>query len=118
MKQLLDDGSVTDNSLADNVTVDPVVRGFIRDWDAIEDLLHHVLYTGLGWEIGNEGQILFTDPLCTPKVSQTRLLSLPVHIYSWIPFPVYAYVLFFARLLFPFYLLELIRQPFVKWNCH
>lgn len=76
MKQLLDDGSVTDSSLADNVTVDPVVRGFIRDWDAIEDLLHHVLYTGLGWEIGNEGQILFTDPLCTPKVSQTCLISL------------------------------------------
>jgi len=76
MKQLLDDGSVTDNSLAENVTVDPVVRGFIRDWDAIEDLLQHVLYTGLGWEIGNEGQILFTDPLCTPKVSDTCLLSL------------------------------------------
>ncbi|XLT50018.1 hypothetical protein HN873_042622 [Arachis hypogaea] len=70
MKRVLDDGgSVSDdNSVADSVTVDPVVRGFIRDWDAVEDLLHHVLYTGLGWEIGNEGQILFTDPLCTPKV--------------------------------------------------
>ncbi|KAH1044365.1 hypothetical protein AAZX31_09G209200 [Glycine max] len=76
MKQLLDDGSVTDSSLADNVTVDPVVRGFIRDWDAIEDLLHHVLYTGLGWEIGNEGQILFTDPLCTPKANKEQLVQL------------------------------------------
>jgi len=83
MKQLLDEGSVTDNSLADNVTVDPVERGFVRDWDAIEDLLQHVLYTGLGWEIGNEGQILFTDPLCTPKVSQTCLLSL--FLYTFIP---------------------------------
>ncbi|KAK7341101.1 hypothetical protein VNO80_24025 [Phaseolus coccineus] len=76
MKQLLDEGSVTDNSLADNVTVDPVVRGFIRDWDAIEDLLQHVLYTGLGWEIGNEGQILFTDPLCTPKANKEQLVQL------------------------------------------
>ncbi|XP_061353633.1 actin-related protein 7 [Gastrolobium bilobum] len=76
MKRLLDDASVTDNSLVDNVTVDPVVRGFVRDWDAIEDLLNHVLYTGLGWEIGNEGQILFTDPLCTPKANKEQLVQL------------------------------------------
>ncbi|XP_015953053.1 actin-related protein 7 [Arachis duranensis] len=78
MKRVLDDGgSVSDdNSIADSVTVDPVVRGFVRDWDAIEDLLHHVLYTGLGWEIGNEGQILFTDPLCTPKANKEQLVQL------------------------------------------
>ena len=62
MKRMVDDGSVGD------VAVDPIVRGYIRDWDAVEDLLQYVLYTGLGWELGNEGQILFTDPLCTPKV--------------------------------------------------
>ncbi|XP_012844301.1 PREDICTED: actin-related protein 7-like [Erythranthe guttata] len=58
---------IRSRSLLENVTVDPVVRGFIRDWDAMEDLLRHVLYTGLGWEIGNEGQILFANPLATPK---------------------------------------------------
>lgn len=68
MKRVPADESVTDASLLENVIIDPVVRGFIRDWDAMEDLLSHVLYTGLGWEIGNEGQILFTDPLATPKV--------------------------------------------------
>lgn len=68
MKRVLEDGSVNESSLSEDITVDPVVRGYIRDWDAMEDLLHHVLYTGLGWEIGNEGQILFTDPLSTPKV--------------------------------------------------
>lgn len=76
MKRMLEDGSSADNnnnnSLFEDVTIDPVVRGFIRDWDAMEDLLHHVLYTGLGWEVGNEGQILFTDPLYTPKVSHLR----------------------------------------------
>lgn len=84
MKQLLDDGSMTDDSPVDSVTVDPVVRGFIRDWDAVEDLLHHVLYAGLGWEIGNEGQILFTDPLCTPKVCEAHhVFSFPfTHIYQ------------------------------------
>lgn len=72
MKRVLEDGSssVDNSTLVEDVTVDPVVRGFIRDWDAMEDLLHHVLYAGLGWEEGNEGQILFTDPLCSPKVSR------------------------------------------------
>ncbi|KAJ0095597.1 hypothetical protein Patl1_17184 [Pistacia atlantica] len=78
MKRMLEDGSSGDNnnSLAEDVTVDPVVRGFVRDWDAMEDLLNHVLYTGLGWEVGNEGQILFTDPLCTPKTVREQLVQL------------------------------------------
>lgn len=76
MKRLVEDGSVDDSSLSEDIIVEPVVRGFIRDWDAMEDLLHHVLYTGLGWEIGNEGQILFTDPLCTPKAVREQLVQL------------------------------------------
>ena len=70
MKRMVEDGSAGDNnSVLEDVNVDPVVRGFIRDWDAMEDLMQYVLYTGLEWEEGNEGQILFTDPLCTPKVN-------------------------------------------------
>ena len=68
MKRMPEDGSMDDSSLSEEIIIDPVVRGYIRDWDAMEDLLHHVLYSGLGWEMGNEGQILFTDPLSTPKV--------------------------------------------------
>lgn len=68
MKRVPEDASLDDPPLFEDVTIDPIVRGFVKDWDAMEDLLHHVLYSGLGWEIGNEGQILFTDPLCTPKV--------------------------------------------------
>ncbi|XP_010258652.1 PREDICTED: actin-related protein 7 [Nelumbo nucifera] len=76
MKRTLADETLTDSSLFEDITVDPVVRGFIRDWDAIEDLLHHILYTGLGWEIGNEGQILFTDPLSTPKAVREQLVQM------------------------------------------
>lgn len=76
MKRTLEDGPLTDSSLFEDITVDPVVRGFIRDWDAMEDLLNHVLYTGLGWEMGNEGQILFTDPLSTPKAFREQLVQL------------------------------------------
>ncbi|GAB4827761.1 Actin- protein 7 [Ancistrocladus abbreviatus] len=76
MKRVAEDNPLADNSSCGDIMVDPVVRGFIRDWDAIEDLLHHVLYTGLGWEIGNEGQILFTDPLLTPKALREQLVQL------------------------------------------
>ncbi|KAF8413469.1 hypothetical protein HHK36_001456 [Tetracentron sinense] len=76
MKRMLEDAAMTNSSLFEEITVDPVVRGFIKDWDAMEDLLRHVLYTGLGWEIGNEGQILFTDPLSTPKAVREQLVQL------------------------------------------
>ncbi|KAK8477736.1 hypothetical protein V6N13_097819 [Hibiscus sabdariffa] len=76
MKRMLEDGSSADNSMSEDVTVDPVVRGCVKDWDAMEDLLHHVLYTGLEWEVGNEGQILFTEPLCTPKAVREQLVQL------------------------------------------
>ncbi|CAK8565080.1 unnamed protein product [Lathyrus sativus] len=81
MKRMVDDkGSVGDNGngqlVVDDVAVEPVVRGYVRDWDSMEDLLNYVLYSGLGWEIGNEGQILFTDPLCTPKANKEQLVQL------------------------------------------
>lgn len=76
MKRMPEDGSMDDSSLSEEIIIDPVVRGYIRDWDAMEDLLHHVLYSGLGWEMGNEGQILFTDPLSTPKAVREQLVQL------------------------------------------
>lgn len=76
MKIMNEDGSIPDSPSMQANNVDPVVRGFIKDWDAMEDLLHHVLYNGLGWEIGNEGQILFADPLLTPKAVREQLVQL------------------------------------------
>ncbi|KAG6533324.1 hypothetical protein ZIOFF_007191 [Zingiber officinale] len=68
MKRVLEDGDGGgDVSMVEEVTANPVVRGFIRDWDAMEDLLQHVLYIDLGWEVGDEGQILSAEPLFTPK---------------------------------------------------
>ncbi|CAN0917355.1 Actin-related protein 7 [Linum grandiflorum] len=76
MKRVLDDGSTPDSPVVEDITVDPVVRGYVKDWDAMEDLLQYVLYTGLEWEEGNEGQVLFTDPLCTPKAVKEQLVQL------------------------------------------
>ncbi|XP_020096548.1 actin-related protein 7 isoform X2 [Ananas comosus] len=78
MKRVLEEGEAGEGegSEVEEVTVDPVVRGFVKDWDAMEDLLKHVLYTLIGWEIGEEGQILFTDPLFTPKALREQLVQL------------------------------------------
>jgi actin-related protein len=61
-----EEGQVADGSVVEEVH--PVVRGFVKDWDAMEDLLSYVVYMNIGWEMGDEGQILFTEPLFTPKV--------------------------------------------------
>ncbi|XP_073005214.1 actin-related protein 7 [Typha latifolia] len=74
MKRVVEEGEMGDG--IEEVTVDPVVRGFVKDWDAMEDLLRHVLYTNIGWEIGEEGQILFTEPLFTPKAFREQLVQL------------------------------------------
>ncbi|KMZ68951.1 Actin related protein [Zostera marina] len=67
MERVVEDGDMVNSAMFEEVKVDPVVRGFIREWDAMEDLLHHVVYSQLAWEVGNEGNILFTEPLSTPK---------------------------------------------------
>ncbi|KAL6345122.1 hypothetical protein AAG906_013606 [Vitis piasezkii] len=72
MKRILEDGPLTDNSLFEDITVDLVVRGFIRDWDTMEDLLNHVLYTGLGWEMGNEGQFYLQTHFQLPRLSRNN----------------------------------------------
>ncbi|PIN14463.1 actin [Handroanthus impetiginosus] len=76
MKRVPKDESSTNASLLKDATIDPVVRGFIQDWDAMEDLLRHVLYDRLGWTIGNEGNILFADPLATSKALREQVVQL------------------------------------------
>jgi actin-related protein 7 len=66
-------GQAPDGAVVEEVH--PVVRGFVKDWDAMEDLLSYVLYRNIGWEMGDEGQILFTQPLFTPKVMMLTPLS-------------------------------------------
>lgn len=77
MKRVLEvGGAEEDEEESSSTIIDPVVRGYVKDWDAMEELLRHVLYTELGWEVGDEGQILFTDPLLTPKASREKLAQL------------------------------------------
>ncbi|BBN12521.1 actin-related protein 7, plant [Marchantia polymorpha subsp. ruderalis] len=56
--------------------INPVQRGMVKDWDAMEDLWRYVLYSGLGWEPGSEGQILIAEALLTPKASRERMVQI------------------------------------------
>ncbi|KAG0456239.1 hypothetical protein HPP92_024027 [Vanilla planifolia] len=76
MKRVVEDGDMGDSMVVEELVIDPIVRGFINDWDAMEDLLRYVLYSSLGWEIGEEGHILFTDPLSTPKAIREQLVQM------------------------------------------
>jgi len=76
MRGMVEDDQSADIEVLQDISVDPIVRGVINNWDAMEDLLHYVFYTGLGWEVGNEGQVLFADPLLTPKVIREQLVQL------------------------------------------
>ncbi|VAI22764.1 unnamed protein product [Triticum turgidum subsp. durum] len=77
MKTEVEENEVADGAAAVVVeVVHPVVRGFVKDWDAMEDLLTYVLYRNIGWEMGDEGQILFTEPLFTPKALREQLVQL------------------------------------------
>ncbi|KAM0924833.1 hypothetical protein ACQ4PT_004741 [Festuca glaucescens] len=69
-----EEGQAPDGAVVEEVQ--PVVRGFVKDWDAMEDLLSYVLYRNIGWEMGDEGQILFTQPLFTPKALREQLVQL------------------------------------------
>ncbi|MCO5550698.1 hypothetical protein L7F22_004188 [Adiantum nelumboides] len=55
--------------------VNPISRGIIKDWELMEDLWRYIFYTGLGWEVGNEGQLLITEPLLTPKVVREKVVQ-------------------------------------------
>lgn len=68
--------AVHDGNLSIDDTVTPIRRGMIKDWDLMEDLWRYIFYTGLGWEVGNEGQLLVAEPLLTPKVAREKMVQL------------------------------------------
>lgn len=75
MTRVEDDGMGKQGVLGD--IVQPIERGIIKDWDAMEDLWRYVFYKGLGWEAGNEGQLLIAEPLLTSKVFSVPLSVAP-----------------------------------------
>lgn len=50
--------------------------GVVHDWDCLEALLHRALYGRLGWEAGDEGAVLFTEQVLTPRRDREKLTAL------------------------------------------
>lgn len=76
MDDELEKAATGDNTFSIEDIVTPVVRGMIKDWDLMEDLWRYIFYTGLGWEVGNEGQLLIAEPLVTPKVVREKVVQI------------------------------------------
>eukprot|EP00775_Hariotina_reticulata_P009584 gene9584-9747_t len=51
-------------------------KGYILNFDCLESMLHYLLYEQLGWIKGEEGSILFVEPLFTGKSERERLTKL------------------------------------------
>jgi len=53
-----------------------VDKGYIANFDYLESMLHYLLYEQLGWVKGEEGSVLFVEPLFTGKSERERLAKL------------------------------------------
>lgn len=54
----------------------PVQHGEIVDFDKFEALLHHIVYGLLGWTYENEGTMVISEPLFTPKADREQLTQI------------------------------------------
>lgn len=56
---------------------EPVVQnGHITHWDGFEALMHHALYQQLGWQVGEEGNVIMPEPLFTSRAEREQLTQL------------------------------------------
>jgi actin-related protein len=51
-------------------------RGFVANWDHLEAILHYLFYEQLGWVLGEEGSVLFVEPLFVGKSEREQLVQL------------------------------------------
>ncbi|KAG2446435.1 hypothetical protein HYH02_008427 [Chlamydomonas schloesseri] len=56
--------------------VRPVKGGKIINWEAFESLAYYALYELLGWELGNEGNIMICEPLLTSRPDRETMTQL------------------------------------------
>ena len=45
----------------------PILRGEVVDWEGLESIWEYILYDQIGWIYGEEGGLLMTEPMLTPK---------------------------------------------------
>ncbi|KAG2484373.1 hypothetical protein HYH03_016789 [Edaphochlamys debaryana] len=60
----------------------PVQRGKIASWEQFESLAYYALYDLMGWELGNEGNIMLCEPLLTSRPDREMLTQLMFEVFN------------------------------------
>jgi len=58
----------------------PVRAGTVVHWDGFEAMLHYILYGALGWAVGDEGSLLLSEPVLTPKADREMMAQLAFEV--------------------------------------
>jgi actin-related protein 7 len=74
--------NASDLSSSAPLTVHPVQRGVVTNWDALEALLHYSLYEQLGWAEGGEAGLLVVEPILTSRDERERLAQLAFEVFN------------------------------------
>ncbi|KXZ53296.1 ARP7 protein [Gonium pectorale] len=60
----------------------PIRRGRIVSWDQFESLAYYVLYELMGWELGNEGNIMICEPVLTGRSDRETMAQLMFEVFN------------------------------------
>lgn len=60
----------------------PVHGGKITNFDEFESLIHYVLYSRLGWIMGQEGNVVLTEPILTSRPDRERVTQLMFEVFN------------------------------------
>ncbi|GIL49443.1 hypothetical protein Vafri_5773 [Volvox africanus] len=74
-------GAMTDSSSSSELHR-PIRAGKITSWEEFESLAYYVLYDLLGWELGNEGNILLCEPLLTGRPDRETMTQLMFEVFN------------------------------------
>mmetsp|Transcript_15911 Transcript_15911/g.34353 ORF Transcript_15911/g.34353 Transcript_15911/m.34353 type:complete len:377 (+) Transcript_15911:10-1140(+) len=60
----------------------PVHRGQIQNFDELESLIQYTLYELLGWERGDEGNVVISEPVLTSRADREQLSQLMFEVFN------------------------------------
>ncbi len=60
----------------------PVCRGKVQSLEELEELTHYALYELLGWEMGEEGSVIVSEPVLTSKSDREQMAQLFFEVFN------------------------------------
>lgn len=80
--RVLTPSTVETNETSASCILHPVQVGRIVNFDQFEALLYYVLYGLLGWEVGDEGNLIVSEALQSPKSEREQLTQLAFEVFN------------------------------------